>query len=152
MRYEPTTGEFTWIVKRKRVPTTGATPPPTAGSAYRRIGIDGVIYKAHRLAFLYMTGEWPTGQVDHKDGDGSNNRWENLRDVTAAVNAQNKRRAQANSATGLLGVSFDKWSGRFAARIDVGGKGVNLGRFDDPKAAHEAYIAAKREFHEGATI
>ncbi len=128
LHYDPETGVFTWRVRRRRV-RIGASPKPTKGNRYLRIGIDGAIWLAHRLAWLYMTGNWPKDDVDHRDGDGLNNRWSNLRDVTPVVNGQNRRGAQSNNRSGLLGASFDAFTGRYVAKI-----------------------AVERELHEGCTL
>lgn len=154
LHYDPETGVFT-----RRVSTGGrygAAVGSVAGclsdQGYVMVSVMSKQYRAHRLAWLYVTGEWPTAEVDHKDGDRRNNRWSNLRDVPTAVNAQNKRRAQRNSRTGLLGASWSERDGRFVARIKVAGKYQSLGGFDTAQEAHEAYVHAKRQAHAGCTI
>jgi hypothetical protein len=97
-----------------------------------------------------MTGEWPAGEVDHIDGDRTNNKWSNLRDVPRLENAQNKRRANANNRTGLLGVSPDKK--RFRAVITANGKRKTVGAFSSAEEAHDAYLAEKRRLHQGSTL
>jgi len=103
------------------------------------------------MAWLYMTGSWPAAEIDHRNGNKSDNRWENLRDVQPVVNQQNKRRAQSNSKTGFLGVMVSG-DGRFCARIRVNGRNKHLGSFRSPELAHAAYLMAKRELHEGGTL
>lgn len=110
-------------------------------------------YRLHRLAWLYMTGEWPVGEVDHLNGVRTDNRWANLRDVSKLANHQNMRVAKITSKTGLIGVcSSGSGSKPYFARIRVGGRQRHLGSFATPQLAHEAYVAAKRVLHEGCTI
>ncbi len=117
------------------------------------IGIDYKIYRAHRLAWLYVHGEMPSGKIDHKNGNPLDNRIENLRIASARMNAQNQRRAQPYNSTGVLGVGVDKARGCFKSEIRLpSGKRKFLGRFPSVELAHQAYIAAKRIYHEGCTI
>lgn len=140
--YEPATGEFIWRFKHGRRGHHGAKAgviDPSVG--YRRITIDGEDYRCHRLAVLYMTGKWPETGVDHRNRDKSDDRWENLRLANQSQNCANSR------ARGpyLKGVSWDRQNGRFVAQIGVNRRNVFLGRFDDPEAAHAAYVAAAAE-------
>lgn len=109
-------------------------------------------YRAHRLAWLWMTGKWPDNEVDHANGKRDDNRWSNLRDVPPTINRQNQRRAMSNSKTGLLGASWNARDRRFVARIKVGAKYRSLGGFDSAEAAHQAYLQAKRQLHPGCTL
>lgn len=106
----------------------------------------------HRLAFLYMTGEWPAHQVDHINADRADNKWANLREATISVNAQNRRAALAGSSSGLLGASWDSKHERWKAQIRVNGRTRHLGYFGSPEAAHQAYLMSKRAHHAGCTI
>lgn len=161
LHYDPTTGVFTWRVDR-RLGANGkgalrAAAGDVAGgldvdSGYWQIRIGRRLYRGHRLAWFYMTGQWPECQVDHRDTDRSNNRWLNLRDVPQPVNAQNLRRARIDSKTGLQGVQYHRKKAKFAARITMAGKKRVLGYFDDPNVAHQVYLKAKRQLHEGCTI
>lgn len=147
LHYDPESGVFTWIVQHgPRV------PGDRAGFSRPNGYVDVTVFKikmlAHRLAWLYMTGEHPANDVDHRDGDRGNNRWENLRHVTRSVNLQNQRRPRTGKKDGLpLGVT--KKRKRWQAQIHFGGVTRRLGCFDSPEAAHECYLAAKREHHEG---
>lgn len=146
LSYDPTTGEFTRLVGRR----AGRKCRCSLGRSLQ-VMIDGRNYaNAHRLAFLYMNGAWPAGQVDHINGVRSDNRWANLRDVDQSTNMQNRQRSQSNSKTGVLGVSPS--IGRYRAAIDVDGKFKHLGRFDSVEEAAAAYLAAKRQFHGGNTL
>lgn len=152
LHYEPETGVFTWLVQRGRTASPGSVAGYVASESRRLIRVDGGHYFAARLAWLYMTGEWPKGEVDHRDTDSLNDRWENLRDVTRVVNQQNMRNPRADSKTGLLGVTRGKRLKGFGARIHVKGKTKWLGTFPTAEEAHAAYVEAKRMFHEGNTL
>lgn len=115
------------------------------------IKIDGEYYYASRLAWLYVTGNWPIYGVDHKNGIKSDNRFDNLRDAPTQINAENKRTAQKNNKSGLMGVCTDG-NGRYRARITINYAIKCLGSFDTPEQAHEAFLKAKRELHSGCTI
>ena len=146
--YDPTSGVFTW---RKR-PSPTAAEGSRAGTlmkiGYRQIKISRRKYPEHRLVWLWMTGRWPALQIDHKNGDPSDNRWENLRDVDQSTNLQNRFRAMKNSKTGLLGVVPQR--GRFQAIIWVDGAHKYLGLFETAIQAHVVYMEAKRRFHIGS--
>ncbi len=149
LAYDPATGIITWKNCRGRV---------KAGLATGGYGIDGYLatkvdykkYRNHQLAWLIYYGEWPKDQVDHIDGDRSNNIIHNLRDTSGLHNTQNQRRPQKGNKTGFLGVHSSR--GKYKAAIRVGGKDIFLGRHDTPEEAHAAYIKAKRELHEGNTL
>lgn len=121
-----------------------------AGSGYISIFLDQKKYCAHRLAWLYVHGTSPKYNIDHIDGNRSNNAIANLRDVPQYVNCQNRRLPCPGNSTGLLGVQ--RYGKRFRVRIDTAGHCKHIGVFDTPDAAYAAYLAAKRELHEGCTI
>lgn len=151
LEYLPNTGEFRRIeVHRKHPQYFGKVTGWLTSSGYQSIQVDGCKFMAHRLAFLYMTGRWPPEDIDHIDGDRSNNRWANLRPTSRAVNLQNQRRARSNNIAGFLGVKLHRK--RFQARIRVNKKEIYLGVFDTPEQAHAAYIEAKRRLHPGNTL
>lgn len=164
LHYDPITGIFTWRVDR-RLGRTGkghivAHAGAVAGkvdqsTGYQQINIRSRRYLMHRLAVLYVTGEWPQGEVDHRDGDRANNAWVNLRDVPHAINAQNLRRVRSDSKLGVQGVQFDphgKKIKRFRAHVRNGGRNIPLGYYLTAEEAHEAYLQAKRQIHIGCTI
>ena len=146
LHYNANTGEFTWRLDRGPVKAGDLAGSPNK-DGYIQIQIDGTKYRAQRLAWLVTHGCWPAGVIDHRDGDVSNNRIINLRDVDRLTNQQNQRRAQSSSASGLLGVSAHY--GKFQARIRIGTKQVRLGTFDTAEQASEAYKAAKLMHHKG---
>jgi hypothetical protein len=153
IEYDPISGEFHRL---KGHPINGNLAVGSrAGSKDRhghlRISFENKQHASHRLAWLLMTGAWPSAHIDHINGDRSDNRWSNLRDVSPSVNSQNRKAAKKNSSTGLLGVSRHGGN-RFRADICTGGKKQFLGVFDDPQLAHQAYIDAKRINHQGNTL
>lgn len=149
IKYDPDTGLFCRhraTPKRPAVPYGGS--PNNWG--HLRIFVCGNLHQAHRLAWLYMTGEWPIHEIDHVNGTKSDNRWANLRDVDRRTNQENQREAFATSQTGVLGVSLR--DGKYWARIKSQGKMRYLGTFDTSEEAHAAYVQAKRLAHAGCTL
>lgn len=146
------TGRFHWLKVRKGAPAGVECGTSKSSNGYARLGLDGRRYGAHRIAWFYVTGAWPKGDVDHIDGDRANNRFANLRAVDRSTNLENIRHARSdNRATGLLG-AYRHRSGRFTSRIRVRGQDHHLGMFDSAEEAHAAYIAAKRAMHAGNTL
>lgn len=149
LHYDPTTGIFRWRVRRG-----GVSPGDTTGcedsSGHLGICLNGRLYLAHRLAWFYVHGEWPE-VIDHVNGDRKDNRLVNLRDTNITGNAQNTRAPRRNNRTGYLGV-VPRPGGKFRALIGVNGEKKNIGHFDTPEEAHEAYKKAKRELHPTCTI
>jgi len=91
-----------------------------------------------------MTGEWPCGDVDHKDTDRVNNKWNNLRDVTKSVNSRNKSQHK-NNTSGSVGVSWHSKREKWVATIYVEGKQLHLGYFDFKEDAILARMTAEKE-------
>ena len=150
MHYDPETGVFTRLVRTSNRVKVGDVAGSLSHYGYLEFQLYGKLRKAHRLAWLYMTGEWPTGEIDHRNTVRTDNRFCNLRDVTTLGNQQNRRSANKNSLTGFLGVSPKR--GKWKAQIRAGGVLRHLGTFETPTAAHQAYLQAKRKLHEGCTI
>lgn len=155
--YDPKTGIFIWKFRADCSSSfNGKWAGKKAGTLNWQgrvmIVINGTKFAAHRLAWLYVYGTWPENNIDHINGDPSDNRIENLRDVSHAENMQNLRGAKQNNRTGHLGVCFDKRWGKFEARIAANGKRTSLGRFDTAEEAGEAYLAAKRALHSTCSI
>lgn len=151
--YNPDTGVFTW----KKIPGRRVKAGKIAGSKHKdgsvTITIDQRKYRAGRLAWLFFYGVEPEHEVDHKDGDNTNNRIKNLRDVPHQVNLQNQRQAQAGSKTGVLGVYRHHRGVKFVAQIkEPGGRRRHIGIFQTEVEASEAYVKAKREMHQGNTL
>lgn len=134
--YEPTTGIFRWRVHagcRKAGDITGCIN----SSGYLTIKLDGRHYQAHRLAFIWMTGEVPDF-VDHKDKDKTNNRWTNLRPATRQENMFNRSKFKSNKS-GFKGVSFYAKTKRWKAQIQKGGVKIHLGYYATAEQASEVY-------------
>lgn len=150
--YDPQSGGFRRR-KSQRCIRAGDVAGVNRADRYRVIKINKKRYLAHRLAWLHANGSWPINCIDHINGDPSDNRIANLRDIPALVNSQNLRRAHAdNRSCGLLGASWHSRAARWQAHIRLDGKGRYLGLFDTAEAAHAAYLAAKRQHHEGCTL
>ena len=142
--YDPETGMFVATQKRK---AWAAGRVAGHRSKYTMILIDRKKYRAHRLAWLYMTGEWPSGQIDHINGDKHDNRFCNLRVVTASGNSQNIWKPRSDNVSKLKGVSWRERNKKWHATIRVDGKARHLGYFDSANAAHAAYVLAKKQYH-----
>jgi len=149
--YDPETGLFTRKTTWHRY-LAGTVAGCLSPNGYIYMSVNGTRTVAHRLAWLYMTGGFPELDIDHINGDKSDNRWVNLREVSESVNLQNQRRAHRNSQSGLLGVRKNNRGDGWSARIRIDGKVMQIGTFRSPEAAHEAYLEAKRKYHEGCAI
>lgn len=152
LAYDPESGLFTWSARTGGSATKGRAAGTVDERGYLRIGVDRRVYRAHRLVWLYVFGKWPSSEIDHIDGDKSNNRISNLRDVSRQVNQQNLRHPHKRGGSGALGVSKHASTGKWRARIWTNGKNKSLGLFDTKDLASDAYLSAKREHHEGATL
>lgn len=115
-----------------------------------KIYVDGKNYNAHRLVWLYVYGYIPDIDIDHIDGDPSNNRLANLREVSHKVNLQNRKGPTKRNELGMMGVIRNK--ARYGAQIKVDGERVWLGTYDTPELAHSVYMHARRKLLEGNTI
>lgn len=151
LEYSPDSGVWVWKACTGAGGVGGwkAKPGKIAGSMHNEgyvvIRIDRAIYKAHRLAWLYMTGEWPRCTIDHINLEPADNRWVNLREATYSQNNNNRGLTMRNKS-GFKGVSrnlmnSDKWIAHIKNRY--------LGSFNTAEEAHEAYCkAAEEEFGE----
>ena len=148
IHYNPDTGFFTWIARIKgiQIGSKAGCVHKNKTNGYRHvfIGIDREQHKAHRLAFLYITGDWPKKEVDHEDQDGTNNKWSNLRDVSHFKNQQNMSKPSDNTS-GVVGVCWHKTYSNWTARIKVNGKQYFLGCF---KCFNDAVIVRKMAEYE----
>lgn len=144
--YDPLSGEFTWLVNRLGSGGAGSRAGAFDGQGYRQIGIDGRIYREHRLVWLYVHGHWPVADLDHINRNRSDSRLANLRPATRSQNSANSGPPRNNSS-GFKGVSLEKRSGRWHAYITVARRRQNLGRFDTAEAANAAYVAAAVRIH-----
>lgn len=146
LSYDPQTGVFSWQnPTTNRVKTGDRAGHPDTQHGYRLIGIDGRVYHAGRLAFLYMTGTMPAF-VDHINRDRADDRWDNLRSVTRSQNQMNRTK-QSNNTSGFKGVHFISATGRWRARIGANTQQQSLGVYDTPELAHRAYLIAAAKLH-----
>lgn len=140
LRYDPDTGDWTWLVRSGGKSTVGSPAGYLDTHGYTKISVDNGRYYTHRLAFLYMTGAWPVGECDHINRDRADCRWENLRDVDRSTNARNTGVRRRNKL-GVKGV----WRlpcGTFRARIFKDGRQKHLGCFPTIEQAAAAYARA----------
>ena len=145
--YDPDSGVLTRISTGKAISCVGHC-------GYIQVRIWPKRFFAHRVAWFLHFGQWPSGLIDHINGDPLDNRIANLRVVDSRTNNQNLRRARKNNQSGLLGARLRKRGGAkpYFAAITHEGNWIYLGAFATAQEAHEAYLVAKRRLHEGCTI
>ena len=132
-------GSLTWNKGRKQV-KAGDRAGCTNLQGYSVLTYGGYQYKIHRLVYAYHTGEWPR-LIDHKNGDRSDNRIENLRSATHEMNTLNTNKSYGKIP--YRGVSHQK--GRFRSYVQVNGNREFLGYFDSPELARDAYVKRRSE-------
>lgn len=157
LHYDPETGVFTRKVRTAQCHQIGDRADFVVGTGgqrgYHRVALDGHRHLAHRLAWLYVHGEWPAGEVDHRNGVRGDNWIKNLRDVTRQINAENFRKATKRNKHGtLLGATLHEQNHCWIARITVARKSIYIGSFTTEEQAHLAYLAYKRKHHIGCTL
>ena len=148
LSYDPASGVFTWLTDRGNQVRAGDVAGSLDKDGYTVIFIGHRVRKAHRLAFLLMTGKEPNGEVDHINGDRSDNRWANLREVDRTANCHNKTQAHKQNKSGLLGVTTNRRG--FTASIKCNGVRHYLGYFATAEEAHAEYMKAKALMHVSA--
>lgn len=144
LHYEPSTGVFTWLVNRTNGVKAGDRPGFDV-NGYRGVFIDNVMYKLHRLAFLYMEGAFPVAYVDHMNCDKADNRWTNLREATNSQNQHN--RGKIYSSTGCKNVTFVPQRNKYQVGIRVNKKSIFFGYFDDLEFADLVATEAREKYH-----
>lgn len=127
LSYNKETGIFTWNKKVSAHVFKGDVAGTLDNKGYRRIGINKTYVRAHRLAWFYVYGFWPSGQIDHINRLRDDNRISNLRDVSPLVNSRN--RTSSINKFGVIGVSWCNKSNKFYSRITVNGKTKCLGYY-----------------------
>jgi len=160
LHYDPNIGDFIWkerkslIGKQKAFNTRFSGKKAGVNSrGYLVIRINDNLYFSHRLAWLYVYSQWPIDQIDHINGIRNDNRIVNLREAINAENCQNLHKASKNNkSTGLLGAFYCKIMKKFTSKIGINGNYIRLGYFETALEAHEAYLKAKREFHQFNTL
>ena len=145
LSYDPETGEFRWLVKASKNTVVGSIAGSILGNGYRQIRMLGKqSFYVHRLAYLYMTGEWPPEQIDHVDGNPDNNKWNNLRISNQTQNMGNTRVPDHNTS-GIKGVSWCKRRKKWRAYIVINQKQEALGHYVYKHDAAAAYAKRARE-------
>jgi hypothetical protein len=146
LHYDSETGEFKRIATSGNRSKIGEVLGFFDKQGYVIVKIKGRCYKAHRLAFLYMTGSFPCGDVDHINCVKSDNRWANLRIVDRSANMCNRGITSKNKS-GFKGVSWCKKSKKWHAQIAVNRKKFNLGYYENIDMAAFAYRHAGNALH-----
>lgn len=142
--YDPDTGLIVHV-RASKSKLNGKSAVTIRKDGYAQVQVGRKSYRAHRLAWLLYYGVYPSGVVDHFNGNPSDNRISNLRDVSQMENLQNRTVSSPKSHTGLIGVVKDR--GRYQARIGANGVQHYLGCFQTCSEAHAAYLTAKASLH-----
>lgn len=116
----------------------------TSHNGYTIVRIDSKGYYLHRLIWEIVSGHDPLNEIDHRNRDRRDNRWENLREATTTQQKHNQGQRR-NNTTGYKGVY--RHNDRYIAQITIDGRGVHLGSFDTAELAHAAYREAARSHH-----
>ncbi len=145
LKYDPETGLFVWVAPRAYRVKAGDVAGWSEPGRYVRINLAGRLYYAHRLAFLYMTGQWPVGDLDHINGIRNDNRWSNLREANRSQNLCNRQLKAPRS--GVKGVVWIEERKKFRASGSKDGKKIHLGYFDTAEEAHDAYKNFSEKAH-----
>jgi hypothetical protein len=145
LRYEKDTGLFFWNAPRPKI-RVGQQAGYLHHKGYVNLEINGKHYAAHRLAWFYCTGKWPTDQVDHINCDKSDNRIDNLRE---AANGQNQTNTQIRNKLGCKGVIYRKSLKQkpFIAKIRHSKKDIHIGCFATLEEAADAYKDFAKKLH-----
>lgn len=146
LSYDPETGFFHWRKAwgRRRMDVPAGCFNKRDG--YILIGIDRVVYQAHRLAWFYANGEMPDVLIDHRNGNGIDNRLHNLRQASQEQNLQNRGK-QANNTSGFKGVYWHRQNSNWVAKIQSNGRSHSLGSYPTAEDAYSAYCAAAERLH-----
>jgi len=150
LRYSPSEGAFYWLVNHRHPKARiGLRAGRVNALGRAQIGIEGKQLFVHRLVWLFETGAWPTGMLDHINQNPLDNRFANLRESTHTLNAQNQAAVRCGK---LIGTSWHKRQNKYIASIKVAGVRKHLGYFDTEQDAHKAYLQAKQTYHPAGTL
>ena len=151
-KYNPLDGSFLRLVTTSNNARANTIAGCISVQGYRVIRIGPKLYRTNRLAFLYMTGQFPVFHVDHKDGDTLNDRWLNLREATVSQNLANAK-LRADNTSGYKSVTWFAARKKWMVKICVRGKHKTLGYTDNPVDGAAIYAeAAKKYFGEFARV
>jgi hypothetical protein len=146
LHYDPVTGDFTRLVANSNRIKVGDIAGFVNSEGYKQLMINNKTYYAHRLAWLYIYGEFPKNHIDHINGNKKDNRIANLRECTNRENHQNIT-SQKNSTSKYLGVSWSNKHNKWFAQISFNYQKKYLGLFDNEEEAFAAYLKAKKQLH-----
>lgn len=166
MDYDRETGVFTWRARPvphkchkawnaqwagKAVAVRTVNDPQTSGRKSRLLRIAGKYYGEHRVVWAYVTGEWPKDEIDHRNVDSIDNRFENLREATHGQNQRNKG-AMRNNRLGVKGVYYDRARKKYVAQSSVrrpdGSKTTKMiGRYATLSEASDVYVNHAKSHH-----
>lgn len=150
LEYDPSSGLLYWKKPRSNRVKCGSIAGTVNDQGYRIIVLDDNDHRAHRLAWLLVYGEWPSGEIDHRNGVRNDNRIGNLRVATRSQNVHNTRKRR-NNQSGFKGVNFQPDCNKWRAAITFNGLIRHIGLFEDKADAAAAYLAeAKKLFGEFA--
>lgn len=146
-KYDKETGDLWYLVGGEYKLVRSKARHKSIRNVYYRVNVMGKHYFAHRIIWLINYGKFPEEVVDHIDGNGLNNRLENLRSVSNTKNSRNCRLSK-NNTTGVNGVW--KNGNKYVAEIMVDRKKISLGSYCTIEEARDARKAAEieYEFHE----
>ena len=145
LNYDPETGIFTWKISKSGIKKINQVAGNTDQKGYRRIKINQIIYKEHRLAWLYVYGEFPKIQIDHINRIKTDNRICNLREATTSQNGFNKELNKRNKS-GFRNVSWDKHHKKWKVTLRCNKKEIFIGTFKDIDLANKAAIEARIKY------
>lgn len=148
LHYEIVTGRFYWKVDIRQMKAGARTGRLPSNHGYLSVRVDGSLYRCHRLAHFWVTGEWPPADVDHINRDKTCNAWHNLRPASRSENNCNAHTRNDNTS-GAKGVSFNKRSGKWMAYVSFQKKRTYLGLFPTCASAAEAVHIARETLHGG---
>jgi hypothetical protein len=143
--YNPIDGSFVWRYSRGGHIKQGEPAGFPHYSGYITLKLDGKMYQAHRLAWLWVYGRWPKEEIDHENLNRADNKINNLREATHSQNQHNTS-AYKNNSTGMKGVTYLKQNKKWMAQIQRNKQNYYLGVYNTPEEAHVAYKTAAKEF------
>jgi len=142
-RYED--GKLYWRISPTNTVKVGDRAGTVTFEGYRQVGVDGQVYREHRVIFLMHHGYMPEYDCDHINRDRADNRIENLREVSRSCNMRNASISSRNTS-GVTGVSWDKSNEKWLAQIRAEGRSIKIGRFEDFKDAVSARYEAEIKY------
>lgn len=157
LEYCPETGVLTWkhrpenhfkclgVFKAWNTRFSGKPAGSPNGSGYRQVNLDGKVYLAHRVIWTMVHGDLGPNDIDHINGDRSDNRLENIRSVSRTLNLRNSA-TKSRGAIGVCGVSRHTLTGKYRAYVGIDGKQVHLGFFENVDDAIAARAEANKAY------